>query len=429
LDRKILIVYGTRPEAIKMAPVVARLEQSDNIEPVVAVTGQHRALLDQVNQLFGITPNHDLDIITHRQTLESITTRSLAGVSDVICAEQPDAMLVQGDTTTCFAAALAAFYKQVPVIHLEAGLRTNRRYDPFPEEMNRLLTTQLASLHLAPTNTSRSNLLKNGVSDVDIVVTGNTVIDALIGVVSRDLPIENILLRRTLANVRDRNVLLVTSHRRESWGQPMQRTADAIARIARAHPELVVILPAHLNPVVREVLLPPLAGLTNVVITDPLSYSDFSQALNRSTVILTDSGGVQEEAPSLGKPVLVMRETTERPEAVTAGTVRLVGTDSKMIFDEVSTLISDQQAYERMARAMNPYGDGQAARRAVTAIEHFFGLSERPDSFIPPLALSENPDSPDGSHHSGRQIRPNHEHAGETMVDGRSWCLVQPGRP
>jgi len=387
-------VYGTRPEAIKMAPVVARLAQSPRVQPVVAVTGQHRAMLDQVNQLFGITPSYDLNIITSRQTLESITIKSLAGVSEVIGAEGPDAVLVQGDTTTCFAAALAAFYQQVPVIHLEAGLRTNERYNPFPEEMNRLLTTQLAALHLAPTDTSRTNLEKNGVSKADIVVTGNTVIDALIEVVSKDLPIENPLLERTLTTWEGHDVLLVTSHRRESWGEPMRRAAAALARIAKAHPKLLVVLPAHLNPIVREVLLPPLAGSANVVITDPLSYSDFSQVLNRSTVVLTDSGGVQEEAPSLGKPVLVMRETTERPEAVTAGTVRLVGTDSDMIFDQVSTLLADRQAYERMARAMNPYGDGQAARRSVMAIEHFFGLGERPDSFVPPPALEEgeNPD-------------------------------------
>jgi UDP-N-acetylglucosamine 2-epimerase (non-hydrolysing) len=392
VSRKIVIVYGTRPEAIKMAPVIAALQRSTSLRPVVAVTGQHREMLDQVNDLFGITPAHDLNIIASRQTLESITIKSLTGVSEVITAERPDAVLVQGDTTTCFAAALAAFYQQVPVVHLEAGLRTNERYNPFPEEMNRVLTTQLASLHLAPTRTSRSNLLKNGVSADDIVITGNTVIDALIEIVSRDLAIENPVLRQTLMNWRDSDVLLVTSHRRESWGPPMRRTADALARVARAHPGLLVVLPAHLNPVVREVLLPPLAGLANVVITDPLSYSDFSQVLNRSTVVLTDSGGVQEEAPSLGKPVLVMRETTERPEAVTAGTVRLVGTDSDTIFDEVSTLLTDQQAYERMACAMNPYGDGQAARRSVMAIEHFFGLGEQPDSFVSLPHLNEDAD-------------------------------------
>jgi UDP-N-acetylglucosamine 2-epimerase (non-hydrolysing) len=387
MRHKILVVYGTRPEAIKMAPVVAMLEQSKSLEPVVAVSGQHRQMLDQVNQLFGISPQHDLDIISARQTLESITIKSLAGVSQLITAERPNAVLVQGDTTTCFAAALAAFYQQVPLVHLEAGLRTNERYNPFPEEINRLLTTQLASLHLAPTHTSRNNLLQNGVADKDIFITGNTVIDALMEIVSQDLPIENPLLRQTLLDAGDRDILLVTSHRRESWGLPMQRTATSLARIARALPQLLIVLPAHLNPAVREVLLPPLVGLGNVVITDPLSYSDFSQSLNRSTLVLTDSGGVQEEAPSLGKPVLVMRETTERPEAVEAGTVRLVGTDSDLIFEEVMGLLTDRRAYERMARAINPYGDGRAARRSVAAIEYFFGLGTRPDNFVPSLTM------------------------------------------
>jgi UDP-N-acetylglucosamine 2-epimerase (non-hydrolysing) len=387
MRHKILVVYGTRPEAIKMAPVVTMLQQSNSLEPIVAVSGQHREMLDQVNQLFGISPNHDLDIIATRQTLESITIKSLAGVSQLITAERPDVVLVQGDTTTCFAAALAAFYQQVPVVHLEAGLRTNERYNPFPEEINRLLTTQLASLHLAPTYTSRNNLLQNGVADKDIVITGNTVIDALMEIVSQNLAIENPLLRRTLRDAGDRDILLVTSHRRESWGLPMQRTAISLARIAHARPELLIVLPAHLNPVVREVLLPPLVGLENVVITDPLSYGDFSQALNRSALVLTDSGGVQEEAPSLGKPVLVMRETTERPEAVEAGTVRLVGTDSDLIFDEVMGLLTDRGAYERMARAINPYGDGCAAKRSVAAIEYFFGLGTRPDNFSPSVTM------------------------------------------
>jgi UDP-N-acetylglucosamine 2-epimerase (non-hydrolysing) len=388
-NKKILVVYGTRPEAIKMAPVVAALQRSAHLEPVVAVTGQHRAMLDQVNELFGIYPAHDLDIIATRQTLEGITIKALAGVSAVIANEQPDAVLVQGDTTTCFAAALAAFYQQVPVIHLEAGLRTHSRYNPFPEEINRLLTTQLASVHLAPTLTSRDNLLANGVSAADIVVTGNTVIDALLEVVSRNLVIEDDTLRQALDSLGTRPLLLVTSHRRESWGEPMRRVAEATARLARTFPDLVVLLPAHLNPVVREVLLPPLEGLDNVVITDPLSYGDFSAALARSTVVLTDSGGVQEEAPSLGKPVLVMRETTERPEAVTAGTVRLVGTDPEVIFAAAAELLTDPAAYARMAHAVNPYGDGKAALRSVAAIEHFFALADRPEPFVPQLALPE----------------------------------------
>jgi len=310
------VVYGTRPEAIKMAPVVTALQRSEVLEPVVAVTGQHREMLDQVNTLFGIEPSHDLDILTQRQGLEAITAKALGGVSDVIAREEPGAVLVQGDTTTCFAAALAAFYCKVPLVHLEAGLRTGDRYNPFPEELNRRLTSQLASLHLAPTPTSRANLLADGIDPGDIVVTGNTVIDALYTVTSQSPSLDN----PDLAPLLGRPMVLVTAHRRESWGEPMACSARAIARLAHAFPHMTFLLPAHLNPVVREVLLPPLADLDNVIVTNPLSYSDFALAMAASTIVLTDSGGVQEEAPSLGKPVLVMRETTERPEAVTAET-------------------------------------------------------------------------------------------------------------
>lgn len=373
------MVYGTRPEAIKMAPVVTALQRSKVLDPVVAVTGQHREMLDQVNGLFGIEPRHDLDILTQRQRLEDITAKALGGVSDVIAEEKPDAVLVQGDTTTCFAAALAAFYNKVPVVHLEAGLRTGDRYDPFPEEINRRLTSQLASLHLAPTPTSRANLLADGIAPADIVVTGNTVIDALYQVTAQKPPLGN----EDLAAVLGRPMVLVTAHRRESWGEPMARAARAIARLAQSFPQVTFLLPAHLNPVVRDVLLPPLRDLGNVVITNPLSYSDFAITMAEATVVLTDSGGVQEEAPSLGKPVLVMRETTERPEAVDAGTVRLVGTDEELIVEWVSRLLTDSGAYDEMARAVNPYGDGNAAERAVASIEHFFGLGSRPEEFDP----------------------------------------------
>lgn len=382
MSQKILVVYGTRPEAIKMAPVVAAMRASDELHAVVAVTGQHRAMLDQVNTLFNIRPDHDLNIIAERQTLASVTTRSLLGLGEVIDEVHPDAVLVQGDTTTCLAGALAAFYQKVPVIHLEAGLRTGQKYDPFPEEMNRRLTTQIASLHLAPTSTSRSNLLADGVSAAAIVVTGNTVIDALLSVTRRESPIQDATLRGLLSAIQDRQLLLITAHRRESWGEPMARAATAIALIARAFPDLVIILPAHLNPAVRDVLLPPLAGLKNVTITEPLGYGDFSSVLARATVVLTDSGGVQEEAPSLGKPVLVMRDTTERPEAVAAGTVKLVGTSTQSIVAAVTRLLTDAAFYDSMARATNPYGDGHAADRAVAAIEHHFGLSDRPVDFV-----------------------------------------------
>jgi len=375
--KRVLVAYGTRPEAIKVAPLVAALERSAHLAPIVAVTGQHRSMLDQVNQLFGITPDHDLDILTERQTLTDITVRALTGMSGVLAVERPDAVVVQGDTTTCFAAALAAFYARVPVVHLEAGLRTGDVGNPFPEEANRRLTSRLTALHLAPTQTSRANLLAEGVPDHVIAVTGNTVIDALVEIVARAPAIENADLR---ALARPRR-LLVTAHRRESWGEPMARVGRALGRLAARYPDVDIVLPAHLNPAVREVLLPPLRGLRNVLVTDPLSYGDFAQALAASDVVLTDSGGVQEEAPSLGKPVLVMRETTERPEAVAAGTVRLVGTDEDTIVAEVSRLLDDAAAYRAMAHAVNPYGDGRAAERSVQAIEHFFGLGPRPEPF------------------------------------------------
>ncbi len=383
--RKILVVYGTRPEAIKIAPLIAALNESTQLQAVVAVTGQHRQMLDQVNALFGIVPAHDLNIITDRQQLEGITCRALSGVSAVIAEERPDAVLVQGDTTTCFAAALAAFYQKVPVIHLEAGLRTGDAYNPFPEEMNRSMVSRLASLHLAPTETSRHNLVLEGIEQARICVTGNTVIDALLEIASRHiLPTNPDLLR-----LRGRRTVLITAHRRESWGEPMARAARAMARLARRFPEVQFLLPAHLNPAVREILLPHLQQLDNVVITEPLSYSDFVTAMRLCDIVLTDSGGVQEEAPSLGKPVLVMRDTTERPEAVIAGTVKLVGTDEDLIVETVSILLTNPAAYEDMARSVNPYGDGLASDRCVQAIEHYFGLGARPRDFMPLVGLTQ----------------------------------------
>ncbi len=362
-----------------MAPVVTALGRAPHFEPVVTVTGQHREMLDQVNALFGITPSYDLAILRDRQTLAGMTVRALEGLSDLIARDTPDAVVVQGDTTTSFVAALAAFYHQVPVFHVEAGLRTGDRYNPFPEEVNRRLTSELTSLHLAPTPKSRDNLLAEGIARSSVVVTGNTVIDALLEVVGRG----HVSHHPALAGMGERPTVLVTSHRRESWGAPMARTATAVARLAEAFPEVHFLLPAHLNPVVREVLLPPLTGLSNVTVTEPLDYSDFAFAMEHSLLVLTDSGGVQEEAPSLGKPVLVLRETTERPEAVTAGTVRLVGTDEDLIVEAVTTLLTDQLAYESMSEAVNPYGDGRAAARIVGAIGHFFGVASRPAEFAP----------------------------------------------
>lgn len=391
--RKILVIYGTRPEAIKMAPLVAEIDRSDHLQAVVAVTGQHRAMLDQVNDLFGIKPAYDLNIITERQRLEDVTSRVLGGVSEIIAQEEPDAVLVQGDTTTCFAAALAAFYRQVPVVHLEAGLRTGNLYNPFPEEANRRLTTRLAAIHLAPTPSSKANLLHDGVEEDAITVTGNSVIDALLDVVGRNIPVRN----PDIHKICGRRSVLVTMHRRESWGEPMARAACAIARLAKAFPDTIFLLPAHLNPAVRDVLLPPLAGHDNVLVTAPLDYSDFVRSMHECTLVLTDSGGVQEEAPTFGKPVLVLRDTTERPEAVVAGTVRLVGTDDERIVRDTTRLLVDASAYDAMARAVNPYGDGRAAWRSARAIEHFFGLGELAAEFDCRRVARERNSAPDAA--------------------------------
>lgn len=377
--RRIMVVYGTRPEAVKVAPLILGLAESGLFTPLVAVTAQHRSMLDQVNDVFGIKPHVDLNIHQPGQTLTDITTRALHGVQEVVAEHQPDAVVVQGDTTTVFAAALAAFYQQVPVVHLEAGLRTGDPYSPYPEEINRRLATRLAVLHLAPTGTSKANLVAENVPPESIVVTGNTVIDALLWAVGRRLEYGDPALDdldRTSAPV-----LLVTAHRRESWGAPMQAIGRALARIAGAHPDLRVVFPIHRNPLVRDAIVPAVRHLANVTVTEPLPYGGFARLMNRADVILTDSGGIQEEGPSLGKPVLVMRDTTERPEAVQAGTVKLVGTDEDLIVATVGCLFTSTSAYESMANAVNPYGDGQAASRSVAALAHYFGLRGAPEEF------------------------------------------------
>jgi len=376
--KRVMVVYGTRPEAVKLAPVIQGLDASAALTPVVALTGQHRAIVDQVNDLFGVRPEHDLNVIRPRQSLDGLTSRVLERLGEVIRQERPDAVVVQGDTTSTFAGALAAFYERIPVIHVEAGLRTGDLYAPFPEEANRRLTTQVASLHLAPTRQSENNLLDAGVAERDILVTGNTVIDALLWTVDQRVPYGSTELEKVDAS--ETPVLLVTAHRRESWGR-MEDIGQAVARLARRHPDISVVLPVHPNPVVREALLPELDGIRNVLTVDPMSYGAFARLLRRSMIVLTDSGGVQEEAPSLGKPVLVMRDTTERSEAVSAGTARLVGTDPDRVYEEVSRLLTDPPAYRAMARAVNPYGDGRAAERTVGAIEHMLGLGPMPERF------------------------------------------------
>jgi UDP-N-acetylglucosamine 2-epimerase (non-hydrolysing) len=376
-----------------MAPVVRELAASPLFRPVVAVTGQHRSMLDQVNNLFGIVPDFDLDVLQQRQTLASVATRSLSGLEATITEVAPDMVLVQGDTTTTFVGALAAFYLGVPVAHLEAGLRTNNRRSPYPEEINRRLTTQLADLHLAPTPTSRDNLLADGVDPDTAPVIGNTVIDALLQVAGQAPPLTDVLLNEVRRRTADtlRPVLLVTAHRRESWGEPLRQVGEALAHLAADRPDLLVVFPIHRNPVVREAILPAVGGLANVIVSDPADYAAFAHLMSLATIVLTDSGGIQEEAPSLGKPVLVMRDTTERPEGVRAGTVELVGTDPGRIVARVSRLLDDEAAYAAMATAVNPYGDGQAARRAVAALAHHFGCGPPVDEFVPQAALPANP--------------------------------------
>jgi UDP-N-acetylglucosamine 2-epimerase (non-hydrolysing) len=384
--KRIMAVYGTRPEAIKMAPVIGALRDSAHFEPLVAVSAQHRSMLDQVNELFGIVPDYDLNIITERQTLTEITTRTLQGLEPVLEKEAPDAVLVQGDTTTTFAGALAAFYHRIPVVHLEAGLRTDDPYSPYPEELNRRLTTQLATLHLAPTPQARDNLLRDGVRRSSVMVTGNTVIDALLDAVARGGGYGEAALDE-LDRSPERPVLLVTAHRRESWGRGMESIGEAVAHLARSEPELLIVFPLHRNPVVRAAILPRVEGLPNVLLVEPLPYGAFARLLNRAHVVLTDSGGVQEEGPSLGKPVLVMRDGTERPEAVAAGTARLVGTRAERIVAEVRRLLHDAAAHAAMANAVNPYGDGRAATRSVRALGAWFGLCDPLPEFTPrPLA-------------------------------------------
>ncbi|WP_020579205.1 non-hydrolyzing UDP-N-acetylglucosamine 2-epimerase [Actinopolymorpha alba] len=379
--RRVMVVYGTRPEAIKMAPVIAAMRSSETVEPIVAVTGQHREMLDQVHELFDIRPDHDLAILTPGQSLAEITSRALVGVNALVRQVRPDAVLVQGDTTTTFAGALAAFYEQLPLVHLEAGLRTGDRHAPFPEEINRRLTTQLATLHLAPTFTARDHLLADGVPAPTVAVTGNTVIDALFDVATRRRPYTDSRLERLAAS--GRRIVVVTAHRRESWGEPMRDALRAVADVAGSHPDVDVVFPMHRNPVVREVAEAELHGRPNVLLIEPLPYAEFARLLSDCHLVVTDSGGIQEEAPSLGKPVLVLRATTERTEAVEAGTVRLVGTDRAVIRAALAELLDDPSAYTAMANTANPYGDGKAAARCLAAVEELLGVGLRLPDFEP----------------------------------------------
>lgn len=363
---KVLIVFGTRPEAIKMAPVVQALAADPAFECRVCVTAQHRQMLDQVLDLFSITPDYDLDIMQQGQDLFDVTSRVLLGLRNVLAAENPDLVLVQGDTTTCFAAGLAAFYLQIPIGHIEAGLRTGNLYAPFPEEANRAMTSRLTRLHFAPTEQSKSNLLSEGIAPESIFVTGNTVIDALLWVrerVDEQTDWSGVYGKAEDIILENRPYVLITGHRRENFGQGFRDVCEAIATLAIKHPETNFIYPVHLNPNVQKPVKSILDAKENVHLIEPLDYAPFVYAMDRARLILTDSGGVQEEAPSFGKPVLVTRETTERPEAVDAGTVLLVGTDKNRIISETERLLVDNDFYKNMADKPNPYGDGRAAER------------------------------------------------------------------
>ncbi|MGG3844697.1 non-hydrolyzing UDP-N-acetylglucosamine 2-epimerase [Aeribacillus composti] len=381
MDRKIRVmtIFGTRPEAIKMAPLVLELKKySDEIESIVTVTAQHRQMLDQVLELFEIKPDHDLNIMKDRQTLTGVTVRALEGLDQIMKDVKPDIVLVHGDTTTTFVASLTAFYNQIAVGHVEAGLRTWNKYSPFPEEINRQITGIIADLHFAPTTKSKQNLLQENKNEDFIFVTGNTAIDAL------KTTIKDSYQNDILDKIGSDRMILLTAHRRENLGEPMRNMFRAIKRIVQEHNDVQVVYPVHLNPAVREVANEILGDDDRIHLIEPLDVFDFHNFAARSHIILTDSGGVQEEAPSLGKPVLVLRDTTERPEGIEAGTLKLAGTDEETIYKMAKELLTNKEEYERMAKASNPYGDGNASKRIVEAILYHFGKrEERPQSFQP----------------------------------------------
>lgn len=367
---KVMTVFGTRPEAVKMAPIIKKLNENPNIEHRSCVTAQHREMLDQVLSIFNIEPDYDLDIFTDGQTLSDITVRSLKGLEDVIKDFDPDLILVQGDTTTVFAGALAAFYNGVKIGHVEAGLRSGNLYSPYPEEANRKLTGVMTNYHFAPTETSKENLLKEGYPEGDIYITGNTSIDALLEITSKEYEFESELLNSL--DYENRKVILVTSHRRENIGKPMEDIFSALRRVVEDNPDSELVYPVHLNPKVKAIAEEKLGNHERIHLIEPLDYLPFANLQKRSYLIVTDSGGVQEEAPTLGKPILVIRKETERPEGIEAGTAKLIGVESEDVYREVNLLLNDSEEYGKMANAVNPYGDGKAAERIVDIIASKF---------------------------------------------------------
>lgn len=377
---KVMTVFGTRPEAIKMCPLVLELEKHENIKSVVCVTAQHRQMLDQVLEIFGVTPDYDLDIMKTRQTLSGITTNVLTGMEEVLIKEKPDIVLVHGDTSTSFVAALAAFYQQIKVGHVEAGLRTYDIYSPFPEEMNRQLTGRIANLHFSPTQRNFDNLIKENIGEEKIYITGNTVIDALKTTVKADYKFKDETLNSI--DFENNRVIVVTAHRRENLGAPLENICRAIKDIVTEYPDTVAVYPVHLNPAVRETVWGILGDTDRVHLIDPLDVEELHNAMARSFMVMTDSGGIQEEAPALAKPVLVLRRETERPEAVAAGTVKIAGVDKDVIVGLAKELLDSVEAYNAMAHAANPYGDGEASRRICEALLYEFGMINiKPDKF------------------------------------------------
>ncbi len=376
--KKISLIFGTRPEAIKLCPLVKTINDTESLIADVCVTGQHREMLDQILDIFNVKPDCDLNLMKPSQTLAGLTSRTIASIDDYLSEIKPDIVVVQGDTTTVFCAALCAFYHKIPVAHVEAGLRTWDKYSPFPEEINRVLTSRVTSIHFAPTATSKANLLKEGIAEDTVFVTGNTVIDALFQVVDKirlNPPHIGELPDHLQPGTSDKDkIVLITGHRRENFGVGFENICRAIARLAKDYPNISFVYPMHLNPNVRKPVVRLLGDLTksNVFLIEPLNYYDFIAMMDRAAIILTDSGGVQEEAPSLGKPVLVMRDTTERPEAVEMGTVKLVGTNQDNIYDNVSLLLDDPLAYQKMSNAVNPYGDGKACQRITDLISDLY---------------------------------------------------------
>lgn len=363
---KVLFVFGTRPEGIKMAPIIKEIEKRKDIESYICVTGQHREMLDQVLEIFDIKPDYDLNIFKKGQTLTDVTTRTLLGLEDILDELKPDILLVQGDTTTVFAAALAAFYKKIKIGHVEAGLRSGNLYSPYPEEANRKLTGVLSNYHFAPTESNRQNLLREGYDDKNIFITGNTVIDALKYSVKEDFVFDDEILNNLDYN---KEVVLLTAHRRENWGEPMENIFSAIRQVVLERENIEIVFPIHLNPIVRSTAKKYFSDLDRVYLIEPLSYMPFSNLMARVKFVVTDSGGVQEEAPALGKPVLVLRNETERMEGVEAKTAKLVGTNSQDVYDSIISLLDDKKLYEEMAKAVNPYGDGHAAKKIVDILE------------------------------------------------------------